>query len=267
VVTLGSVAKVNRTTGPQSVRRLERERNVLLTVNIAEDAPLESVVEEIESSVFPPIAADLGPAYTLRTGGSADKLKSTLASLSGGFGLSILIIYLLLVALFRSWFTPLVILTSVPLALSGGLIGITVVHELSGGQAAFDVIAMLGFVILAGLVVNNAILIVHQTNNLREEGVQPRSALAEATRTRLRPILMSVITTVSAMVPLAIGGGAGAELYQGLGAIIVGGLLLSTLFTLFLVPALMSIGFDLAGIPSPEESRAEERELAAGAPA
>lgn len=245
VVALGAVAEIERAIGPQSVRRLERERNVLLTVNIATEAPLESVVEAVERDVFPAMAAALGPSYTLRTGGSADKLRSTLASLTTGFGLSVLIVYLLLVALFQSWFSPLVILTTVPLALSGGLLGITIAHHYSGQQASFDVISMLGFVILAGLVVNNAILIVHQAGNFRAQGHDARTALARSAASRLRPILMTVITTVTGMLPLAIGGGAGAELYQGLGAVIVGGLVVSTVFTLLLVPVLMSVGYDL----------------------
>lgn len=245
-VTLENVANVERTIGPPSVRHLERQRSVMLTVNIDDETPLQTALEEIEGRVFPPLAAELGPAYALQVGGSGDKLKTTLASLSGGFGLSVLIIYLLLVALFRSWLSPFVILTTVPLALSGGLIGIRVAHQLSDGQASFDVIAMLGFVILAGLVVNNAILIVHQANNFRDEGWEPRAALVESARSRLRPILMSVITTVTAMVPLALGGGAGSELYQGLGGVIVGGLLVSTAFTLLLVPLLLSLGIDLA---------------------
>jgi HAE1 family hydrophobic/amphiphilic exporter-1 len=249
-VTLGAVARVERTSGPLSVRRLERERNVQLIVNIRKDAPLQDVIERVEREVFPPTSAELGPAYRLTLGGAADKLKTTLASLSRGLALSVLIVYLLLVALFSSWVSPIVILVSVPLALAGGVLGIVVARDLSGGQAAFDVIAILGFVILAGIVVNNAILIVHQMNNLRTEGVPARRALVEASATRLRPILMSVITTVVGMWPLAAGGGAGAELYQGLGAVIVGGLLLSTAFTLFLVPVLVSIGHDLRREPS-----------------
>ncbi len=243
-IALASVARVVRTTGPQSVRRLERERNVLVTVNISDATPLEQAVEDVENEVFPPLVAQLGPAYTLRVGGSADKLRATLAALSSGFGLSILITYLLLVALFSSWFAPLVILTSVPLALAGGLLGISFAHWYSDGQAGFDVIAMLGFIILAGLVVNNAILIVHQAGNFRAEGMHERAALARSASTRLRPILMTVITTVVGMIPLALGGGAGSELYQGLGAILVGGLVVSTFFTLFLVPLLVSIGHD-----------------------
>ena len=106
-------------------------------------------------------------------------------------------------------------------------------------------IGVLGFVILAGLVVNNAILIVHQANNFRAEGMSARAALAESSRTRLRPILMTVSTTVMGMLPLAVMGGAGAELYRGLGAVIVGGLTFSTLFSLFFVPVLMSLGYDV----------------------
>jgi HAE1 family hydrophobic/amphiphilic exporter-1 len=237
---------VKRTTGPESIRRLERERNVLLTVDIAPDAPLEEVVDYVESDVFPEIARELGPAFTLGLGGTADKLRTTLAALTSGLELSVLIIYLLLVSLFRSWLAPIVILVSVPLALCGGLIGVRVAHALTDGAASFDVIAMLGFVILAGLVVNNAILIVHQAGNFQREGMDPRRALAESARSRLRPICMSVITTVFGMLPLAIGGGAGAELYQSLGAVIVGGLVVSTVFTLFLVPVLLSLGHDIA---------------------
>lgn len=244
VVSLGDVARVERTIGPQTIRRLERQRNALLTVNIAKEAPLEAVVEEVERRVFPAVAAQLGPTYTLRVGGSADALRQTLGALTSGFGLSVLIIYLLLVALFRSWLTPFVILVTVPPALSGGLIGVRLAHWWSGGQAAFDVIAMLGFVILAGLVVNNAILIVHQANNFRADGMDARRALAESARSRLRPILMTVTTTVMGMLPLAVMGGAGAELYQGLGAVIVGGLTFSTLFSLFFVPVLISLGHD-----------------------
>jgi HAE1 family hydrophobic/amphiphilic exporter-1 len=253
-ITLGSIAAVKRTSGPQSIQRLERERNVLLTVNIGPEAPLGEVVREVEETVFPRMFEELGPAYTLGVGGSADKLKTTLAALTGGLGLSVLIIYLLLVSLFRSWLLPGVILVTVPLALSGGILGIRIASGLSHGAASFDVIAMLGFVILAGLVVNSAILIVHQANNFRAEGMEPRLALAESARSRLRPIAMSVITTVFGMLPLAMGGGAGAELYQGLGAVIVGGLAVSTLFTLFLVPVLLSLGHDWGiGITAPRQ--------------
>jgi hydrophobic/amphiphilic exporter-1 (mainly G- bacteria), HAE1 family len=246
VLTLGSVANVRSTAGPQSIRRLERERNVQFIVNLVPTASLEESIQRVERDVFPAIAASLGPQYRLSLGGAADKLRATLESLSAGFGLSVLLVYLLLVALFRSWFTPFVILLTVPLALAGGIIGIDRAAAWTGGQAQFDVLAMLGFIILAGLVVNNAILIVHQANNFTLAGLDRRIALAESAKSRLRPILMSVITTVMGMLPLALGGGAGAELYQGLGAILVGGLIGSTVFTLFLVPLMLSLGHDIS---------------------
>ena len=243
--TLGALAKVVRTSGPQSVNRLERERAITLTVNLEPDAILQTVLEDVETDLVLPKLTELGSDYGIQLGGSADKFSRTLSALTGSFWLAIFIIYLLLVALFRSWLSPFVILVTVPLALSGGLLGITLAASWSTA-ASFDMLSMLGFVILAGIVVNNAILIIHQSNNLREEGMERRSALAESARTRLRPILMSVTTSVFAMLPLAIGQGAGAELYQGLAAVVVGGLVVSTVFTLFLVPALVSLGWDVA---------------------
>ncbi|MEO0652066.1 MAG: efflux RND transporter permease subunit, partial [Planctomycetota bacterium] len=218
LVTLGEVARVVPTLGPQAIDRLERQRAVTLTVNLEQTASLGATIDVLESDVFPRYRGELGSAYLLEVGGSADKLNQTLGSLSAGFGLSVLIIYLLLVSLFRSWFLPVTILVTVPLALSGGIAGILIATSATEGQAQFDVLAMLGFVILAGLVVNNAILIVHQANNFEAEGVERRRALALSAESRLRPILMSVITTVFGMIPLALGGGAGAELYQGLAA-------------------------------------------------
>ena len=116
-----------------------------------------------------------------------------------------------------------------------------------GTYQFFDIITMLGFVILVGIVVNNAILIVHQSlNNIRDGGMAPRQAIAESVRSRIRPIYMSSITTVSAMMPLVLAPGAGSEFYRGLGSVVVGGLLVSTVFTIFLIPALLSLAFDAA---------------------
>ncbi len=242
--TLGALARVERVTGARSVQRIERERAVTVTVNLQPDAVLQSVLDEVQERAVGPLLAGLPRDIHMRLGGSADKFSSTLASLTDSFWLAILITWLLLVALFRSWLSPVVILVSVPLALTGGLVGIALAQRVSP-DASFDLLAMLGFVILAGIVVNNAILILHQANNLRDEGLGRRAALAEGARSRLRPILMSVTTTVFGMAPLAIGQATGAELYQGLAAVVVGGLVVSTVFTLFLVPALVTLGWDV----------------------
>lgn len=244
VTYLGAVADVMRSTGPQSVNRLERERALTLTVSLEQDAVLQSVLDDVQQNLIKPTQDALPSGYDLTLGGSADKFSTTLGELTDSFWLAILITYLLLVSLFRSWLQPVVILITVPLAMTGGLIGITFADRWFHG-ASYDLLAMLGFVILAGIVVNNAILIIHQANQNRLAGQERRDALATSARTRLRPILMTVATTCFAMLPLAIGSGAGAELYQGLAAVILGGLLLSTLFTLFVVPALVSLGWDV----------------------
>jgi HAE1 family hydrophobic/amphiphilic exporter-1 len=148
-------------------------------------------------------------------------------------------------ALFESFLYPFVIMFSVPLAMAGGFLGLWLVSHLLAYQA-LDVLTMLGFIILIGTVVNNAILIVHQALNfMRDAGMEHREALRESVRSRVRPIFMSVGTSVFGMLPLVLFPGAGSELYRGLGSVVVGGLVVSTLFTLFLVPALFSLLLDI----------------------
>ena len=138
-----------------------------------------------------------------------------------------------------------------PLAGFGGLLGLKLINELS--YQPLDVLTMLGFFILVGTVVNNAILLIHQAlNHMRLESMNPRDAIRESTKNRIRPIFMSVLTSVCGMAPLILFPGAGSELYRGIGSVVVGGLLISTVFTLVLVPALFSLFIDarsgLAGL-------------------
>jgi HAE1 family hydrophobic/amphiphilic exporter-1 len=154
-------------------------------------------------------------------------------------------VYLLMVVLFQSWLYPLVILVSVPLATLGGFLGLRLVHDWSEADRYMpvqnlDVLTILGFVILAGVVVNNAILIVHQALHfVRRDGLSIPDGIAESVRTRVRPIAMTTLTSVGGMLPLVLMPGSGSELYRGLGAVVVGGLVVSTLFTLVLVPVLL----------------------------
>jgi hydrophobic/amphiphilic exporter-1 (mainly G- bacteria), HAE1 family len=242
---LGEIAKVVARTGPVAIQRRERQRTVSLTVSLMPDAVLGDAIEAAETQVVAPARAALPASYSIELGGTADKLSSTLKALTRSFWLAVLVTYLLLVALFRSWLSPMVIMVTVPLATSGGVLALWIAQR-SHSQVSFDVLTMLGFVIQAGVVVNNAILIVHQANNFAAEGMPRRAALYESARTRLRPIAMTVLTTVTGLIPLAMGGGAGAELYQGLAVVMLGGLIVSTIFSLFLVPVLMTLGYDAA---------------------
>jgi HAE1 family hydrophobic/amphiphilic exporter-1 len=168
---------------------------------------------------------------------------------------ALLVTYLLMCALFESFLTPLVIMFSVPLAVVGGFAGLRIVHDISMNDPTIapqqlDVLTMLGFIILVGVVVNNAILIVHQALNFMrgEEGKEPmeaHDAIAQSVRTRIRPIMMSVLTSVGGMLPLVLFPGAGSEMYRGLGSVVVGGLIVSTVFTLILVPLLFSLVHDM----------------------
>lgn len=173
---------------------------------------------------------------------------------------ALLVTYLLMAALFESFLLPLVIMFSVPLAVVGGFAGLRIVHDISMNDPTtapqqLDVLTMLGFVILIGVVVNNAILLVHQALNFMRgtdesgdqtnQAMQASDAIAESVRTRIRPIFMSVLTSVGGMLPLVLFPGAGSEMYRGLGSVVVGGLLVSTVFTLVLVPLLFGLVHDM----------------------
>jgi HAE1 family hydrophobic/amphiphilic exporter-1 len=247
VVSIGDVSRVSETTGPTQVNHKERQRTVTVQVVPAQTQPLETAMRHIEEQILAPMRADgsLGGAYQAELAGTADKLTSTRQALQGNFLLALLVTYLLMAALFESFLYPLVILFSVPFAAVGGFIGLWFVNAFVAYQA-LDVIAMLGFVILIGIVVNNAILIVHQTlNYIRERHLGHREALREAVADRIRPIFMSSLTSVMGMAPLVLVTGAGSEIYRGLGSVVVGGLAVSTLFTLFLVPAVFSLVMDV----------------------
>ncbi len=154
--------------------------------------------------------------------------------------LALIITYLLLAALFENFLYPFIILFTVPLAAAGGFIGLKAVNNFIAPQG-FDVLSMLGFVILVGTVVNNAILIVHQSlNNVRYNSLTGTAAVSDAVHTRIRPIFMSATTSLLAMSPMVISTGSGSELYRGLGSILLGGLAMSTMFTLFVIPSLLA---------------------------
>ncbi len=245
LVTVGSVADVSVVRGPAQIAHRERQRAITIQVTPPEDMPLQQAMETIEEEIVQPMrdSGRLGGLYRVRMSGSADKLTVTAQALLWNFILAVVITYLLMAALFESFLYPFVILFSVPLAAMGGFLGLGLVNVFT--YQALDVLTMLGFIILVGTVVNNAILIVHQSlNHMRDQAMAARDAIRESVSTRVRPIFMSVATSVFGMLPLVLFPGPGSELYRGLGSVVVGGLVVSTVFTLFLVPALFSLVLD-----------------------
>lgn len=240
IIPVSSLSAIERTAGITQIRHLERQRTITLQVTPPFTIPLQEAMEIIETKVVVPFAEQGRLKDTvLGQSGVADKLSGARQTLQWDFILAAVIAYLLMAALFGNFIYPLVIMFTLPLAAVGGLIGLKLVNIFITDQP-LDILTMLGFVILVGVVVNNAILIVHQAlNNIRYNGLPHRGAVLESTRTRLRPIYMSAATSIFGMLPLVLIPGPGSEFYRGLGSVVLGGLAVSTVFTVFVIPALL----------------------------
>ena len=284
IVPLSSIATVERTTAPQEIARVGRQRAVSFQVTAPDGVPLEEMITRIEGTIDGYRADGRLPASIATSlSGSASKLQEVRRALLGdgtfvgtigsSLVLALVVVYLLMCVLFQSFVKPIVIMFSVPLATFGGFASLFAVFIWSVTDPylpiqQLDVLTMLGFVLLIGVVVNNAILIVHQAGNFLDGRgdtgrsdlgpLTPRRAVAEAVRTRVRPIFMSTLTSVGGMLPLVLMPGSGSELYRGLGSVVVGGLLVSTIFTLALVPLLLSLVLDMrhGRVETPQRSDA-----------
>ena len=241
IVPAGSLADVVITSGPTEIRHRERFRTVTLEIRPAAGVPLEAALDTLRDKVIGPLQAEGLPAeIKIGLSGTADKLTQTWRAMQWQLALSVAIVYLVMAVLFESFVYPLIILLSVPLAAAGGVAGLVALNNYQ--FQPLDMLTLLGFVILVGIVVNNAILLVHQTlYHLREDGVAAVEAIVAATRNRIRPIFMSTLTSVVGMLPLVVSPGAGSELYRGLGSVVVGGLALSAVLTLLVVPPMLAM--------------------------
>ncbi|MFN4259309.1 MAG: efflux RND transporter permease subunit [Gemmataceae bacterium] len=242
-VPLKALADIHIRSGPEQINHRERQRAITIQVSPPLDVPLEEAMDRLQQQIVQPLIASgelEGGLYQINLAGTADKLRSTWKALQFNFLLALLITYLLMAALFESWLYPFVIIVSVPLGALGGFAGLWLLNFFV--LQSLDVLTMLGFVILIGTVVNNPILIVQQSLvHLRNEGMPMRQAILESVRNRIRPIFMTTLTTLFALLPLVLFPGAGSELYRGLGAVLLGGLLVSTVVTLVVVPSLFSL--------------------------
>ena len=241
ILPVNSLADVVVTSGPTEIRHRERARTITLQISPAADMPLEEAMDILRTEVIARLT-DQGvpPGTKMSLSGTADKLTETWDHMVIDLILAVAIVYLVMAVLFESFIYPLIILLSVPLATAGGIGGLALVN-LTVLQP-LDMLTLLGFVILIGIVVNNAILLVHQTlHHVRNDSMAGAAAILEATRNRIRPIFMSTLTSVFGMLPLVVIPGAGSELYRGLGSVVIGGLSLSALLTLIIIPPLLSL--------------------------
>jgi multidrug efflux pump subunit AcrB len=240
VVPLGELMDVERTTGPGQIRRVNGRRTVTLVVSPPENVSLETAVVKIQQDIEPALRAALPVDGTLIYGGSADSLQDAIVSMSRNFGLALLILFLLMAGLFRSMKDSAIVVLTIPLAWVGGVLALRALNLVT--FQPMDLLTMIGFIILLGLVVNNAILLVDQTRRAEAEGMSRDAAVEHALQVRMRPIFMSTFTSIFGMLPLVLLPGAGSVIYRGLATTIVGGMICSLVFTQLMLPALLRMG-------------------------
>ena len=238
---LDQLANIEIVSAPGQIRRLDGKQALSIQLRPVETIPLEDAVALIESQLLPQIQEIAEKnRVSIEVSGAASELARTWEAMQANVLTAIGVIFLLLVILLRSFILPGIIILAVPVAAAGGILGLLIINLFLRQQ--LDMLTMLGFVILTGVVVNNAILMVEQTClHIREDDMAVNDAIVEATRNRIRPIFMSTLTSLFGLIPLVVFPGAGSELYRGIGTVVFGGLALSTIATLFIVPPLIAL--------------------------
>lgn len=237
---LGQLARLERTVGPSELRRIDGQRTITLRIFPPEQLTLEDAILTLREQVEPPVLQALNGNGSVSYRGSADGLEEALHKMGLNLLWALMILMLLLTAMFRSLRDALLVVSVMPLACAGGVVALWLINRFT--YQSMDLLTMSGFVILLGLVVNNSILLVDRTRSAEREGLERVDAIRSAVRERARPIFMSTTTSLFGMLPLMLVPGTGAEIYRGLASIIVGGLFISAVLTLFLLPSLLRLG-------------------------
>ncbi|RZA19311.1 MAG: efflux RND transporter permease subunit [Lysobacteraceae bacterium] len=230
-VELASVADVVSTTGPSEIHRVDQRRVAIVSANLR-DVDLGTAIREVQSMVD---KTPLGTDIDMRMGGQGQELGESIRSLVFAFGLAIFLVYLVMASQFESLLHPFVILFTIPLAMVGAVAALLL------SRSPVSVVVFIGLILLVGLVVKNAIILIDKVNQLREEGVAKRVALVEGARSRLRPIMMTTLCAVFGFLPLALAFGEGAEVRSPMAITVIGGLLVSTLLTLVVIPVVYDL--------------------------
>lgn len=238
--TIGSLTEIRRTVGPTQLQRFDGQRTISLQVLPPDEMTVEEALKLLRTEVGPAISATLPSGSSITYRGSADRLEGALNNMLVNFLLAVLILFVVMAAIFKSVRDSLLVLLVMPLALAGGLLSLRALNLVA--YQSLDMLTMIGFIILLGLVVNNAILLVSQTRDGERNGMRRSEAVKAAVRVRARPVYMSTLTSVFGMLPLAVIPGIGSDIYRGLATVIVGGMLFSAAFTLILMPALLRMG-------------------------
>ncbi len=238
---VGELASIRQTVGPSQLLRVGGRRTVSVNFEPPENMSLDEALALLRDKVEPPVRAAMPANAQLTYAGTANELHKALAAMAQNFALALLILFALMAALFRSVWDSLLVMTVLPVSTAGGIAALRLIDAATGFQA-LDLLTMIGFIILLGLVVNAAILLVDQTRAREHAGMSRRDAVRQALETRARPIVLSTLTAVLGMAPLIFMPGLGAGIYRGLAAVVAGGMIIGTGFTWFLMPALLRLG-------------------------
>ncbi|MEZ5891750.1 MAG: efflux RND transporter permease subunit [Parvularculaceae bacterium] len=240
VVPLGELVTLARGVGPQQIRRLDARRTISLGIQPPEGMALGPAVDALKQNAQERLYDVLPAGASMKWGGDADSLSRAVKNLGSNFLLAVAILFMIMAALFKSVKDSALVIVTLPMAAVGGVLAIRIFDLVK--STPLDLLGMIGFIILLGLVVNNAILLVAQTRQSEAEGKSRLEAVRESLELRIRPIFMSTSTSLMGMLPLVLAPGAGSLIYRGLATVIVGGMAVSTLFTLFLLPAFLQLG-------------------------
>ena len=237
---LFELVDLKRTFGLTQIRHLDTKRTITLEITPPLDVPLQEAMQTVEEDILPRLEKKgILKDVEVFTSGNASKFTETQNALKWNFLLAVIILYFIMTIIFKNFIYPLIVLFTIPFALAGGFVGLKLVNIFIA-DTPFDIMTMLGFIMLIGMMVNNPILIIHQSiNNIKTLKMKYKDAVLDATTSRIRPIYMSVFTTIFGMLPLVIAPGAGSELYRGLGSVVLSGLFISTFFTIFVVPSIL----------------------------
>ena len=252
--TIGELADLRRDVGPTQLRRVNGQRTISLVVVPPDEMTVEDALDVLRDELGPQLQALLPPGSSIAYRGNADQLDDALSAMVKNFALAILVLVMVIAAIFKSVRDAAIVMLVMPLALSGGLIGLWLLNLVT--YQSLDMLTMIGFIILLGLVVNNAILLVAETRDGERRGLSLRDAVEAALLVRARPVYMSTLTTLFGMLPLVLMPGTGSDIYRGLATVIVGGMLFSFLFTLVLMPAMLRLSGDRR--PTTYDTLAEE---------
>ena len=239
VMPLGELVQVESTVGAGGLRRVDGRRTIGLNVSPPRDMSLGDAVEFLKREVEPELRSQLPADGSIRYEGNAGSLREALGNMAQNLAIALIALFLLLAALFRSVKDSMYVILTIPLASFGGVLALVILRLFT--PQTLDLLTMVGFVVLMGLVVNNAILLVDQARSEMREGASVRAAVESALATRTRPIMLTTLTTLFGMLPLVLVPGPGSALYRGLGTVLVGGMAVNSVFTLVLLPTLLRL--------------------------